>query len=90
MDENYRSIRECALSLCALALLPPEDVLDIFDELYNEVPDDFIPIADYLEMTYVRGRQLSGEEKQYQCNMALRLEPVLCCHSRYRTKKQLI
>jgi len=42
--------------ILALAFVPPQDVEKTFDDLRDEVPDDLLPIMDYFEETYVRGR----------------------------------
>lgn len=63
MDENDSSIRDAARSMCALAFVPVQDVLSLFDALYEEMPDDFLPIADYFEVTYVRGKPARGRRR---------------------------
>ena len=49
-DPNDRSIKIATQKMCALAFLPIEEVIDTFDDFYDEVPDSFLPIADYFEV----------------------------------------
>ena len=43
-------IRKASKMMCALAFVPVDDVLSIFDELFNEISDDFVPMAVYFEV----------------------------------------
>lgn len=62
-DPNDKTIRQAAHNMCALAFVPPEHVLDIFDLFYDEIPEAFIPIAVYFEVNYVRGVRAIGRRK---------------------------
>ena len=62
-DEVDNSIREAARCMCALAFVPPQDVADIFDKFYDQVPEDFLPIADYFEINYIRGKRAVGRRR---------------------------
>lgn len=56
-NEEDASIRNASHSMCALAFVPPEHVPDLFDLLYNEMPDEFLSVADYFELNYIRGKR---------------------------------
>ena len=62
-DEDDSSIREAARTMCELALVPPDDVVRVFDDFYDGIPDEFVPIADYFETTYVRGIRARGRRR---------------------------
>ena len=49
--------------MCALAFVPPQDVPRVFDEFYKQVPDDFAPVANYFEVTYIRGIHARGTRR---------------------------
>jgi hypothetical protein len=36
----------------ALAFVPPEKVVETFDVLLEQVPDEYMPIAEYFEVNY--------------------------------------
>ena len=63
MDPNDDSIRKAAHSMCALAIVPPEEVPEIFDKLYDEVSDSFISITNYFEATYIRKVRARGRRR---------------------------
>ena len=69
MNEDDDSIREAARSMCALAFVPTDDVPEVFDE----VPDGFISVANYFESTYIRGRKARGRRRA----VAVRYAPAL-------------
>ena len=54
-NRNDRSIKHAAQKMCALAFVPVKDVVKCFDVLKHDLPDTFLPIAQYLEEYYVRG-----------------------------------
>ncbi|XP_051173358.1 uncharacterized protein LOC127289462 [Leptopilina boulardi] len=62
-NENDRSIKAATQMLCALAFVPHENVSEHFDTLMEDIPDDFICVADYFEVTYVRGKPARGRRK---------------------------
>ncbi|XP_043469652.1 uncharacterized protein LOC122503242 [Leptopilina heterotoma] len=62
-DENDRSIKQAMQMMCALAFVPPNRVPEFFDNLIDDVPEDFVHVADYFEVTYVRGRAARGRRK---------------------------
>ena len=43
-DPDDRSIKIACQKMCALAFLPIDQVVNTFDELCNEIPENFIPI----------------------------------------------
>ena len=49
-NEDDNSIREASRMMCALAFIPVEDVLDTLDLFMEQVPDDFLPVAEYFEV----------------------------------------
>lgn len=75
-DENDRSIREAAHSMCALAFVPAEDVPKVFDMFFDEIEEDFIPIANYFELNYIRGIRAIGRRKAVK----VRYDPKLWNH----------
>ncbi|CAI6361521.1 unnamed protein product [Macrosiphum euphorbiae] len=62
-NPENRSIKIAAQMTGALAFVPPEKVVETFDELLEKVPDDYMPIAEYFEINYIRGRQARGRRK---------------------------
>ena len=56
--------------MCALAFVPSEDVPEVFDLFHNEIPEDFIPIATYFEVNYVRGIRAIGRRKAVKVRYA--------------------
>lgn len=62
-DPNDNSIRKSSHSMCALAFVHTVEVKDVFDSFYNEVPDDFVDVADYFEVTYIRGIPARGRRR---------------------------
>ena len=50
-DPEDRRIREAAHSMCALAFVPEKSVPEVFDMWYDEIPDEFVPVATYFETT---------------------------------------
>lgn len=49
--------------LCALAFVPINDVVDVFDCLAEEVPEKFLPFAEYFKQNYVRGITARGRRR---------------------------
>lgn len=49
--------------MCSLAFVPPGCVPDIFVVFHNEVPGNFIPIAQHFEIHYARGIRAIGRIK---------------------------
>ena len=63
--QNVDSIREASRSMCALAFVSPEDVFEkVFDKFYNHVTEEFIPVANYFDITYVKVYAIEEEEDQ--------------------------
>lgn len=60
------NIRETIQKLLSLPFVPIDDVLNIFDEIVAEIPDDLededalMDVVQYIERTYVRGRAARG------------------------------
>lgn len=59
-------IRNTVQKLLALPFVPTNDVVDVFDNIVNEVPDELedeeqlMDVISYVERTYVRGRAARG------------------------------
>lgn len=62
-DPDDRSIKTACHMLCALAFVPPDDVIKHFETLEEDIPDQVLPIADYLEVNYIRGRPARGRRR---------------------------
>lgn len=62
-DEEDRSIKQATQMMCATAFVPVDRVLEFFDAFMDDAPEDFIPVADYFEVTYVRGKKAQGRRK---------------------------
>ena len=48
-----RSVRNAAHMLTALAFLPADDVANGFDELLDNICDQFLPVAEYFEVLLI-------------------------------------
>jgi len=53
-NPENRSIKIAAQMTGALAFVPPEKVVETFDELLEKVPDDYMPIAEYFEVIFYK------------------------------------
>lgn len=51
-DPDDRSIKAAAHQLCALAFVPPEDVIRVFLKFAPTVPESFEPIIAYFEVNF--------------------------------------
>jgi len=49
-DSENRNIKITAQMTGALAFVPPEKVVETFDVLLEQVPDEYMPIAEYFEV----------------------------------------
>lgn len=49
-----RSIKTAAQMMCALAFTPTEDVANNFDLLMDDIPESFLPIAEYFEVFIIK------------------------------------
>ncbi|XP_076031961.1 uncharacterized protein LOC143019865 [Oratosquilla oratoria] len=49
---DYETFQYCRM-LPALAFVPPADVIDAFETLADEMPDELTPLLDYFEDNYV-------------------------------------
>ena len=56
-DPDDRSVKEAVHMLFSLAFVPVDDVVAVYEELYDDIPEEVVPIASYFEETYVRGRR---------------------------------
>ena len=59
-DADDRSVKEGTHMLLALAFVPVSDLRPAFTGLYDELPDDLLPVADYFEEMYLFGRRGRG------------------------------
>lgn len=57
------TVRHDLLELMALPFIPLEDVVDTFDELVEEIHEDVIDFAEYIERTYIRGTRARGRRR---------------------------
>lgn len=51
-NPENRNIKIAAQMTGALAFVPPEKVVKSFDVLLEQVPDEYMPIAEYFEVNY--------------------------------------
>jgi len=51
-DPENRNIKITAQMTGALAFVPPEKVVETFDFFLEQVPDEYMPIAEYFEVNY--------------------------------------
>lgn len=58
-----KPIKESIQILLAIPFVPLVDVEEAFDLIYDEVHDDCITLADYVEKTYVRGTPARGRRR---------------------------
>ena len=54
------TVRNEIRELIALPFIHPDDVEEVFDELYEDVSAEVEPIASYIERIYVRGTSRRG------------------------------
>ncbi len=55
--ETNVDMREQLNSLIAIAFVPEDDVAETFDIVQEKAMEDLLPILDYLEDNYIRGRR---------------------------------
>ena len=60
LQEAYKNaddatIRDAARSMTALAFVPADDIPNIFDLFMDNVPEDFVPVAEYFEVSTIIG-----------------------------------
>ncbi|KAL7290722.1 hypothetical protein TKK_0015474 [Trichogramma kaykai] len=67
------SIRQASKMMCASAFVPTKDILEAFDEFMEQVLEEFMPIAEYFEVTYVRRRPATDRRTR----ASLRYAPTL-------------
>ena len=48
--------------MCASAFVPEERVSDIFDTWYNEIPDEFVPVATYTQKIFELIQLFAGSD----------------------------
>lgn len=53
-DENDCSIKQDMQMMCDLAFVPPDRVPEFFDIFMDDVPEDFIHVADYFELHNIK------------------------------------
>lgn len=66
--ENSDQVRDYVRSLCALAFVPPGDVLEAFELLVEVMPaevDHLDELTTFFEHTYIRGRRQRGRGEIY-------------------------
>ena len=49
-------IRDNINKILALPFIPEEDLFSVFDDILAELHEDVVPLWDYVELNYVRGR----------------------------------
>lgn len=52
-DPENRQLKLASGKLCALSFVPADNVADVFSELYADLPEDFLPVADYFQVIFV-------------------------------------
>lgn len=62
-NPNNRTIRNDVQCLMSLPFVPETDILQVFDLLIDHVDPRVLPIAEYVEATYVRGRRARGRRR---------------------------
>ena len=70
LDQQDPSIRNAFHKMLALAFVPLNDVPDVFDTLYDELPEAFLPIPDSFELNYIRGRRAQGRRRAVKVKYA--------------------
>ena len=68
-----QSIKEAVHMVGALAFVPPKDVLRCFNIFLHAIPNDFWPVAQYFEVTYIQGKLARGWRRAVK----VRFEPHL-------------
>nr|XP_018908476.1 PREDICTED: uncharacterized protein LOC109038019 [Bemisia tabaci] len=63
LDTENSEIRKHLLELMALPFIPEEDLVATFDSLVEEIHEDVLEFAEYIERTYVRGRRGRGRRR---------------------------
>lgn len=66
LKQQYRTdegIKNSVNYLLALPFIPLSNLFDVFDELFNVLHESVIPIWQYLELYYVRGREGRGRRR---------------------------
>ena len=61
-NPDDRSLREATHMTLALAFVPTDDIEEVFNKLYDDVPDSYVPIIQYFE-NYVIGRRARGRRR---------------------------
>ena len=49
--------------LLALPFLPVEDIESVFDFVVENISEEVVALAEYVEVTYVRGRSARGRRR---------------------------
>ncbi|CAB0037294.1 unnamed protein product [Trichogramma brassicae] len=71
---DQEPVRRAARMMCALAFVPTEKVEETFDQFAEQdLPEIFLEIVDYFEMTYIRGRKARGRRARVEVRYAPRL-----------------
>ena len=70
LDQQDPSIRNAFHKILALAFVPPNDVPDLFDTLYDELPEAVLPIANSFELNYIRNRRAQGRKRAVKVKYA--------------------
>ncbi|XP_043465180.1 uncharacterized protein LOC122500349 [Leptopilina heterotoma] len=62
-SNNDARIREAMRTMCALAFVPSDDVPEFFDLFIDQAPQEFVSVAEYFEITYIRGKPARGRRR---------------------------
>lgn len=62
-NENDATVRSDIQCLMSLPFVPEEDVNEVFDALVEVLEDEVLPISDYIETTYIKGRPARGRRR---------------------------
>lgn len=60
---DHREVKRSINTLLGLPFIPLEDIVEIFVELRNTICSLVIPVWQYLDETYVRGRPARGRRR---------------------------
>ncbi|KAJ8959683.1 hypothetical protein NQ318_021874 [Aromia moschata] len=55
-------VKTVARTMCGLAFMPVNTVVDTFDVFMNKFPDEFVPLAELFEINYVKGKICEGKK----------------------------
>lgn len=89
LEENSQ-VRVIIQKLLGLPFIPVADVLEVFDNIVNEIPDDIVALVnltEYIERTYIRGRPARGRRPATFARFPPNIWSVysMCLNGQYRS-----